>query len=514
MYGYQLQDNEIEFKLPTPSRTSHAEISCILSKPEGKPTLRAAILMHGIGAHKNTCYQSKLARILSKNENMYVVRFDFRNCGESTKTGEFGRTLQDDIEDMTTVYQYLANGGVEGKRLFVDSLIGHSRGVVDVFNWQLAHKDVFVPNLVACAGRYIGIGLIESIERNNPNFQEKGGHYIQGFQNGRYQKVWVPFRETMSLGVLHMDTVKEITKDTETLCVYGTRENVIPLEDAAMYVNALRERNTVILIPGADHCFRGVDKVPEDQWSTYSKPLKNGLVDYTHDVAEKVAEWVSSTAMQRRFYEKTLNVHTFLPRWKSIDGISIRDIGGWNTRSGKVVKYGRMFRSGDLSDITSGFKLAELGITKVFDLSLDGGKKLESVATESLITGHLSSTLFTDPLTLQTDYIEIFPKLLTLCKPLFDHLLHTNTPFLYYCSNGRDITGLVTMVLLRLAGVEPLLIAQEYALSANDSLTAASNDLLAILNVIRDETALAELLSSNANMNSDTLSALSATLVH
>lgn len=493
MSVYKLQPNEIQFTINTPTPNSDTFVSCILSTPEDgkKGTLRAGMLMHGIGAHKNTCYQSKLARKLSKEQGMFLVRFDFRNCGDSSKTKEQGRTLQNDIEDMNAVYEWLSNGGYKGRKLFVDSLIGHSRGVVDVFNWQLSNPDKFVMNLVACAGRYIGNGLHESIKADQPDFEKRGGHVIQGFQDGQYKDVWVPLAETKSLTELHMHTVEKINGDTDTLCVYGSRENVIPLEDAAHYTNSLRERNTLILIPGADHCFRGVDRVAEEEWKTCGHPIieKLGIIDYTADVAEKVADWMSVGSMNRRFYAKHRNIHKYLPRWKTVDGvINFRDIGGWATKKNQTVRFGHIFRSGMMDGITEAgvSAMQNLGIKKVFRISLpswteqsDNGADFAAhgIAVEDVICDSAFEDTFMDltaTLVLGGEHTEAFhqallEKYVPLCRPIFLHLRdEPASAFLMSSSLGKDYTSIVVALLLLLVGVDPLIIAQEYMLSHNE----------------------------------------------
>lgn len=510
MSGYKLQENEIELKIPI-SPVSDDCLSCILSKPNLKyhpKTSRAAIIMHGLGAHKNSCYNSKLARKISKEHGIFVIRFDFRNCGDSYKTGKMGRTLQNDIEDINIIYNWLTNGGFEGKKIFVDSLIGHSRGVVDVFNWQLANPDKFVINLIACAGRFIGRGLSDSIRKKHPNFETEGGHIIQGFQNGSYGDLWVPLAETKSLSVLNMKTVKKINKDIDTLLVYGTRENVIPLEDAALYANSLRERNTLILIPGADHCFRGVDKIPEDELMSCGKPIieKLGIIDYTFDVADKVAAWMRFESMNERFYEKHKNVHEFLPRFKNIQGVSnFRDIGGYTNKEGKVFKYNQFFRSGTLSNITKHgiSELEKLKLFKVFDLSLPSEecvllKQLNmSVLIEKSFPPNLASAVLVDEENILSYlaepnldwfknielYIFMIETIIPSLKSVFEYICdYPNNPVLFYCTLGKDCTGILTMILLLLAGIDTSIVVQEYCLSqygftlSNDSLVKKEVD--------------------------------------
>lgn len=494
--GYKLQPNEVQFTLPTPTPDSEHFISCILSKPhvtENDPnpeTCRAAILMHGIGGHKNYCYLSKLSRKLSKEQCMYVVRFDFRNCGDSSKTGKTGRTLQDDLDDLTVVYNYLSMGGFEGKKLYVDTLCGHSRGVVDVYNWQLQNKDKFVINLVACAGRFIGHGLPDSIRKKHPDFEKQGGHYIKGFQDGEYKDVWVPFEETKSLGDLNMITVKEISKDTDTLSIYGTKEQIIPLPDAAHYSNALGDRNTLVLIPGADHGYRGVEIIPEDQRESYGKPIaKNGVVDYNPDVAVTIFDWMNRDKMVERFYEKNLYIHKYLPRWKNVGGVNnFRDIGGYNTTDGKVVRFNLIFRSGNLSNLTmDGLNtLKKLGIKKCYSLmqqheNANMKTKFEDSELDDIKDIHILNRLDVSKNNEFRSYLlkpslhwkykpECYDKLLEFYMPelrdIFIQLRDDpNTPILVYCALGKDRTGIIVLLLLLLCRVHPLIVVQEYALT-------------------------------------------------
>lgn len=532
MSGYKLQDNEVQFQLNTPTKDSETFISCILSKPEKSSpiTNRAAILMHGIGAHKNSCYMSKLARKLSKEQGIYVIRFDFRNCGDSSKTGSKGRTLNDDIDDLSVVYEWLNNfENINGEKLFVDTLVGHSRGVVDVLNWQLHNKDKFISNLGLCAGRFIGSGLLESIKVKNPDVEKTGGHYIKGFQDGCYKDVWVPLEETLSLSELYMDTVKEITKDTDTLTVYGSRENVIPITDCANYVNNLKDRNTLILIPDGDHCYKGVDKIPESEWENSTIPIdkKLGVCDYNYQVADEIAKWMSEDSMNKRFYEKNLMIGEFTPRWKKIEGVgNFRDLGGWKCKSGERVKIGKVFRSGKLSNITEdGIKeLKKLGIKKVFDLRLPIEQKMSDKTEESNWT--IESDVEVIKL-IEKDDMESFDgvnMLLNLIKLSFDwnntvdkykstlentipqtkEIFYTlrdepNTKILIHCGGGKDRTGLVSMILLLILGVEPLIVVQEYALSQQSikEINNTRNKSEKLIDFIESSTTTVEFIEKN-----------------
>lgn len=453
--GYQYQDNEEEVILRVRD-SPEINISCILSKPESSncpDTPRAAILVHGFGSHKNAVFLSKLARKLSKEQGVYTMRIDFINCGDSTKTGENGRTLQDDIGCINVVYKYLSTGGVHGKRLFVDALVGHSRGVVDIFNWQLQHPEIYVPNLVACAGRFIGRGLLDSILANNPDYEEKGGRFISGFQDGAYRPVWVPYKEDESLFTLEMDTVKHVNKDTSTLLVYGTRENVIPLEDAARYNNTLAGRNTLKLIPGADHCFLGTEKLSPEQRRLGKLPVhKSGVVDYNFHVADEISEWLEVANVHKRFLEKARMVHPYLSRWHDVPGLSnFRDIGGYAvSNSNAYLQYSKIYRCDDLTGVSLGTvaHLKRLEIAKVYDCSSCGTRDPGSLLQENNIDYVCRANRTPDEM-----HALIY-------KQIRDHPMDP----LVIINDSELILSLMVV-----AGVDPLLVAQEALLYSSSS---------------------------------------------
>lgn len=502
--GYILQTNETEFMLS--SATPGIQLSCVKTSPvteeqiaemetypldvnlklKGAPypaTKRAVIIMHGIGGHKNYTYHSKLARKLAHEQGITSIRFDFRNCGSSTKTGRLGRTLQNDIDDCQAVFEYLLKEGYS-----VDALIGHSRGVVDVFNWQLKHKDTFVPNLVACAGRFIGKGLSDSIRRKHPNFEKEGGHTIQGFQDGAYRDVFVPLAETESLSELFMTTVSEITKYSNTTTVYGLKEEIIPLVDAAHYANALAERNTLVFIPNATHSYYSTDKIPKEEWGHTEVPVNEKLcrLDYNYQVTDTVAEWLSTESVRCRFYERNMNIHEFLPRWKNVEGVAnFRDVGGWQTAmptwsTGKHIKWGRIFRCASIDHMTVQGQqtLLDLGVKKVFDFrsgfevgsrdfQLLGDVEFVSLAAEDITQD--GAKFYLAMAKTWKNYINVYEFLLEevvpTYKPVFEHLRDSQDPILYHCTAGKDRTGILTAVILKMLKVPNEIIAAEYELT-------------------------------------------------
>jgi protein-tyrosine phosphatase len=183
---------------------------------------------------------------------------------------------------------------------------------------------------------------------------------------------------------------------------------------------------------------------------------------------------------------------------------NLRDVGGWPTRDGRMVRRGLVYRSVALNHLTDGDLAAvgAFGLRTVYDLrteaertaqpdrALDG---VEHVVVDVLagskdaapaeLIGLLSDpegaremlgdgkaeALFTGA------YREIvsLPSALAGYRALFTGLADaTRRPALYHCTTGKDRTGWATAALLSLLGVEREIVMREYLLT-NDQLVPA-----------------------------------------
>jgi protein tyrosine/serine phosphatase len=216
------------------------------------------------------------------------------------------------------------------------------------------------------------------------------------------------------------------------------------------------------------------------------------------------------------------------PPFVNIDGVSMfRDIGGYQASDGWSVQTGLMYRSAEPSSMTAAGleSFNRLGVGKVFDLRspietinavhghhghADSGvaSPVESGEPKSMFstigTEVVAAPVFPDEewLPQQRDtrlkqyasaaqvrsytvvrlshlmypqgYAEAYKRTLiqgsSAFRKIFEHLATTDPcPILFHCSAGKDRTGVVSMLLLSLAGCSSSTIAYEYALNDLDT---------------------------------------------
>lgn len=167
--------------------------------------------------------------------------------------------------------------------------------------------------------------------------------------------------------------------------------------------------------------------------------------------------------------------------------VNFRDIGGLPTTEGKIVRWGKIFRSDNLSTLKEKEfkKFSNLQIATVYDLRTaseiatkqdnlpdhvkyvpfaiinDNGDllaKMKGRVINGEVTEQESREMMFDLYrTSITDNI--------LLKELILKIIRSDEPLLYHCSAGKDRTGIVTALLLSILKVDRETIIQEYMLS-------------------------------------------------
>lgn len=159
---------------------------------------------------------------------------------------------------------------------------------------------------------------------------------------------------------------------------------------------------------------------------------------------------------------------------------NLRELGGFQNQEGKRIRYGLLYRGGamDRLSLMECEYLYRLGVRTVFDLrspeetrkAPDALKGFRDVIVCSfpLLDGiHTSGTGFTvrlaemyrglvEDLASQVMLLEFFRKLTEALE---------DGGVIFHCTAGKDRTGVVSMLLLDLFGVEDSLIVENYALS-------------------------------------------------
>lgn len=203
---------------------------------------------------------------------------------------------------------------------------------------------------------------------------------------------------------------------------------------------------------------------------------------------------------------------------------NFRDLGGYRTRDGRLVQWGRVYRSGALAELSSAeqaYVRDVLGIRLVCDLrsaeevderpdTLPAGvayfncpvetvdddrtnrERLRALLFNQRLLGTMLPTFYTDIMIDQNPALfrEVFER---LCDP-------ANLPTVIHCTAGKDRAGLTSALLLLALGVPEATVIADYSLSNQAyphfrEITAPLVKRLALLGVTVDD--LKPLLSAH-----------------
>lgn len=214
-------------------------------------------------------------------------------------------------------------------------------------------------------------------------------------------------------------------------------------------------------------------------------------IDYTQPIARVTGEnsaQVSNLDPAIRHYfgvvfddgQRIVAAERFLP----LEGaVNFRDLGGYRTADGRYVRWGKLFRSGTLSDLTQAdyAYIERVGIKLVCDLRNNEEIAIEpDILPESMQYVHTLiytdsdsmrrlRALFFDPRALSLLMLEMYTRQMIdkNARPIGDVLrrLSNDFPALIHCTAGKDRTGITVAVLLALLGVPDTVITADYSLS-------------------------------------------------
>ncbi|EME23183.1 tyrosine-protein phosphatase [Rhodococcus triatomae] len=189
---------------------------------------------------------------------------------------------------------------------------------------------------------------------------------------------------------------------------------------------------------------------------------------------------------------------------------NLRDVGGWPTESGGLVRRGLLYRSVEVTHLddsgTAAFEA--LGVTTVFDLRTEAERTAQPDRLPPGVThvvadvladaidefgAHALQAVVTDPMTLAplladgrartalaNSYRDIVgsPGARSAYRRFFTDLADTRfRPALVHCTTGKDRTGWAAAALLTLLGVGSADVMHDYLLT-NDELLPALTPLL------------------------------------
>ena len=167
---------------------------------------------------------------------------------------------------------------------------------------------------------------------------------------------------------------------------------------------------------------------------------------------------------------------------------NLRDLGGYETADGRVVKTGRLFRSDELHGLTDADLdvIAELGVRVMFDLRNEEERRLKPNRIPPDVVVHerqappqekqgrtLEEQVAQGERPIQADDDEfgaVYVALLTYLGKELRHIVELaaeadEKPLLFHCVAGKDRTGIAAAILLGLLGVPDETILDDYELT-------------------------------------------------
>jgi protein-tyrosine phosphatase len=175
------------------------------------------------------------------------------------------------------------------------------------------------------------------------------------------------------------------------------------------------------------------------------------------------------------------------PRGHRLAGVyNLRDLGGLPTEDGGVTKRGRLFRSDSLQSITAeGVALLSetLGVRSLIDLRGEDEVVIEGrgllaeahtryvnlpiVQEDGTLVSFLEDGRTADLLPRYLSYLDSPGRAMLRAIELLSEA--ETSPTVFFCAAGKDRTGVLSALVLRLVDVEPRAVVDDYLLSAESA---------------------------------------------
>ncbi|MGY2062110.1 tyrosine-protein phosphatase, partial [Nocardia gipuzkoensis] len=159
--------------------------------------------------------------------------------------------------------------------------------------------------------------------------------------------------------------------------------------------------------------------------------------------------------------------------------LNARDLGGYRTTDGRVVRSGLVFRTGELSKATDAdlAALSERRVRYVDDLRMGVERVIAADRIPAGAQGHWDDIIGQAPPQVMASAFAAGPDLYRafitapganqgFANVVHDILTTDDGAVLYHCTAGKDRTGWMSAVLLTLLGVDRQTVTYDYLLSS------------------------------------------------
>ncbi|WP_088825562.1 tyrosine-protein phosphatase [Listeria goaensis] len=235
---------------------------------------------------------------------------------------------------------------------------------------------------------------------------------------------------------------------------------------------------------------------------TFDKKIENGSILYVDTKPEKTKAsrqiatltavpetiaYTSETKTRPYFILEQPNgeITVSTQRILNFEGtFNFRDLGGYMNENGKQVKWGALYRSGNLAGLTKNdiAQIEQLGIKWICDLrsttevtaqqtpeipnipnlNIPIGTAKNEPAEKQKLDLPTDSAIY-EPL--MGESYKVFAMSLGSYREIFEQILTRQTPFLFHCTAGKDRTGVLGALLLKVLDVPEKTIFNDYELT-------------------------------------------------
>lgn len=155
--------------------------------------------------------------------------------------------------------------------------------------------------------------------------------------------------------------------------------------------------------------------------------------------------------------------------------VNFRDLGGYHTADGRRTRYGRVFRSNSLQELTQADLevirkrlrlMTVLDLRSAHEIRHDGVGPLEQESIRYVNSPMLQEKKDYQSGRIETGLVDRYFSYLQLAQESIVTALETIAdaqPLVFHCSAGKDRTGVLAALLLGCVGVDPETVISDYA---------------------------------------------------